>query len=704
MMPTQRQIEPAPLNRSDTIKVKSPTRRAAKSRRGCQRCKSRHIKCDETRPHCRRCSEKKISCPGYNQQLKWLSQYEIQWPQSSTTADEGDAAPGPVIESLPSSRLQHKEARPGDLELATSPYASGPRIQETTPPTSVDGQELIEMSSSISWDNIVGFDLDGMVLSSIIDGFWSDQERGIELMQTTSSEANIVETVSDVADDRLQHPLEPSATVDVVGLVSDKESPSDISEAAAQRVANIAYSTQFQPVEITRNTNNYDAGRLLTWFYRIPPRQYSDTDLIEYYFGTVCRLYALFDSAQNPFRALVGINWSNSTSIRLVIESMACGHLANKEPFMVHLGKQKRVQARASIARDVRLWRSHRGTANMVLLAILLLGLSVSWHDPADIGTDLIETAREIVHTKLRTPRAPDVRHEDQLQQFFFNAMIYWEMLVAFVSPAASWMPADLQPMPQDTTSPGMDKASMASNELPTVIVHPWTGVSPRIMMLFAESGRLLRWCLAGQRVVATFEVKWASDLEQALKNTQFPGCGSIVDHGDENTPKEHLIMLGEAYRWAGLINTYHAVPQLLSDRLTAMDGPLEDALAKAEACRWYRGNLALRVLEILEKLPLSSGTLCLQPILLLTAGSELQFHEPAPSVNLIAQPLDSCVRSARKFSKNRLCELARLLPQKPYLRMLEIMKETWVYMDSVGADIHWTQIMSSRALQTIMG
>ncbi|KAI9368128.1 hypothetical protein BJX61DRAFT_240519 [Aspergillus egyptiacus] len=44
------------------------------SNKACERCKKRHIKCDETRPHCQRCTAAGIECPGYVQTRKFIDQ------------------------------------------------------------------------------------------------------------------------------------------------------------------------------------------------------------------------------------------------------------------------------------------------------------------------------------------------------------------------------------------------------------------------------------------------------------------------------------------------------------------------------------------------------------------------------------------------------------------------------------------------------
>ncbi|KAL4972375.1 hypothetical protein BDW66DRAFT_154790 [Aspergillus desertorum] len=44
------------------------------SNRACERCKKRHLKCDETRPHCQRCADAGVECPGFVQTRKFIDQ------------------------------------------------------------------------------------------------------------------------------------------------------------------------------------------------------------------------------------------------------------------------------------------------------------------------------------------------------------------------------------------------------------------------------------------------------------------------------------------------------------------------------------------------------------------------------------------------------------------------------------------------------
>ncbi|KAG9250416.1 uncharacterized protein F5Z01DRAFT_375389 [Emericellopsis atlantica] len=68
-----------------------PRRSHTKSRKGCETCKKRHIRCDESFPQCRNCTKHKIRCP-YND-------VPASDPNRSTTPDKPDLMWTPEIEA-----------------------------------------------------------------------------------------------------------------------------------------------------------------------------------------------------------------------------------------------------------------------------------------------------------------------------------------------------------------------------------------------------------------------------------------------------------------------------------------------------------------------------------------------------------------------------------------------------------------------------
>ncbi|KAL1966214.1 hypothetical protein VTN77DRAFT_4766 [Rasamsonia byssochlamydoides] len=80
------------------------------SNRACERCKQRHLKCDETRPGCQRCATAGIECPGYPQTRKFI--------------DEGATVRrryGPYQRSAPRSQPSSLPENQGVLDRVSSP-------------------------------------------------------------------------------------------------------------------------------------------------------------------------------------------------------------------------------------------------------------------------------------------------------------------------------------------------------------------------------------------------------------------------------------------------------------------------------------------------------------------------------------------------------------------------------------------------------
>jgi hypothetical protein len=157
--------------------------------------------------------------------------------------------------------------------------------------------------------------------------------------------------------------------------------------------------------------------------------------------------------------------------------------------------------------------------------------------------------------------------------------------------------------------------------------------------------------------------------------------------------------------------------------------------------------SMALRILNLLEKLPSNSGTRCLQPLILISAASELRFPsttnnfmlDPAtnieyckPSTDFISLPdlnmttftpipiagagfsqpsiLNSItsqeldIASARKFALTRLQEFQLSLPAKPIMKAELIIKETWAKWDAEELGVYWMDVMDAKGWGSIFG
>ena len=679
--------------------------KSTKSRDGCRQCRLRRVKCSQERPACRACLDRGLSCPGYEKEFKWSTKYEGDQldgqaqprkrrrrqtqpqPQDVPAAASvnligvSGSHDGMGLDAAAECRGQHVVSSGNQYETAIKPPSSS--TTSHIPPPIVSADELCDQGEDL-----------GLTYSTADNNPYNDVLGHTPASQApTSPAAHHSSTVADASSD-----LSVQS-----GPVFDDEDQESIDGYISR---SSSFSSTITRQEARPTTIEVDPANLLRWFYRSQPSSYSDTDLVEHYFTNVCRLYSIFDSVKNPFRALVGSNWDASGSISLAIQSMACAHLANDDRAMVQIGRQKQRQAKISIQNDLLLWRDGAIAADRILLAVLLLGPTVSWHNAGDIGLDYLNIARELVSMKLNESQLSVDGNRQQLEHFFLNAMIYWEMMVAFVD-AGERHTSDGDSEELEHQLLQLTGRTTNSSESSQALIkpHPWTGVAPHVTMLFAEVGRIVRRRVSDGLFITASEERWATLVESALSQAHMPSHEHVVDEGDQNTPQDHFIQLAEAYRCAGLLLLYRTFPDVLLRRLISSGSSFVADTSEPTICRWYRTTLALRILSIVESLPLWSGTSCLHPILVLSAGSELrlpdlvlteQYANTAPSVLQIA--------TARTFAEQRLSDLAGRLPQKPFLRMLDILKETWLQMDMFGVDVHWMQIMYEKGWETIMG
>lgn len=181
---------------------------------------------------------------------------------------------------------------------------------------------------------------------------------------------------------------------------------------------------------------------LLQTYYRLSePGQViglTDESFVDYYFENVCSVLSCFDSAMNPFRSVVEQMWTNSAAMYLTIQSMAIGHLANYYPYLAPLGLEKRSQAWKYLQRDLQSFRIGKVSGDSLLMTLLMLGLSSSWHQPSHLGMQYLLIARDLMQRRLQRPQNKAEKSQDDTavdDGFFGHALMYWEMLISFVDP-----------------------------------------------------------------------------------------------------------------------------------------------------------------------------------------------------------------------------------------------------------------------------
>jgi hypothetical protein len=440
--------------------------------------------------------------------------------------------------------------------------------------------------------------------------------------------------------------------------------------------------------------------------------QNDSTRLVEHYFRHVCVLYSGFDSRLNPFRTVIGKLWDNSSSIFYAIQSMAAAHLANNNASMGVQGLQMQRKAYGCLQQELQLAHVNQQVDDKLLLTVLLLGMSSPWHEATDLGMAHLNAARGLIYPRL-------LRNDNQTEemarndQFFAEALIYWEMCVAFVHNEPS----------KRSREKLTDRTDC--NEARTIGVrvmpHPWTGVGPRAQMIFAEVGRLIRsyralssplsYGVVVEEVNVAEIIAAAAAYEDELLAIRWPAMDDLVDVQDESTSKLDFIMVAEATRCSALLEIYRVFPRVLQNRFARLaQQPHIDMTGNCnefffpfcgkplhhdytDSTAWLTSLARHILLDVLGAVPTTSGTRPLQLLMIVTAAAELRLSG-----------LCSDIALARDFALTRFQELSTHLPAKPIFILIRLVTEVWRRCDSGDDGVFWLDVMHENGWQTVMG
>ncbi|KAL6705865.1 hypothetical protein ACN47E_006325 [Coniothyrium glycines] len=674
-----------------------------KSRNGCSRCKLKRLKCDETAPGCLQCQKRNVACPGYEKTLKWSTKYEMFTPSPKPQSTPKAASETSPQLPLPQNVASGIEALTAVLPTGKKPTTTTASKQQVPPalasPPALEETVFNQESSTEDGESPRDFEpfpiedinaINSMTLDDFVDNVPLPYEHfDFEPFEELDIDSSSLDGFSFDSDMTQKHDM-PSLSLSSLPLATregDKECSPRLSRS------------------------------LLLDYYRLPKPSTSpvlrddvESLLIQHYFKDVCAVFSSFDSVLNPFRTTIGRIFHDTPSVRYAIQSMAAAHLANTFPNMAAIGVEMQKKARDAL--DIELPLAHCGqtSATKTFLSIMLLGLTTSWHDSNALGLEYLTTARSLILPKLlcRSEEA-EVQRE---AQFFEESLIHWEMLMGFVIEDAMNFSA-----PSGLRSRCASKKRTPAARRPDgkIVPHPWTGIAPMVQFLFAEVGRLVR----RERAVTAMDIRQkqenlqnAASLEEDLLAVEYPSVDEVAETGDERTPKEDFVVIAEAYRCAGLLEIYRVFPSILrrrlgSDRSIGIDNvdpqfptprfetPYEDTDMKL-----WLNSLAMHIIRSLQSLPSSSGTFCVQPLLLVVAASELKLASSVDFFDVHAN--DHKVLAAREFTIRRLREFAHRLPNKPPRRMIQLIQETWRQSDE-GLDAFWIDVMNDKGYHTIM-
>ena len=427
-----------------------------------------------------------------------------------------------------------------------------------------------------------------------------------------------------------------------------------------------------------------------------PSLENNTTTLVQYYFRDTCATWSSFDSEKNPFRTAVEGLWQKSPLIYYAIQSNAAVHLSNQLSSMQATAFTMREKAHVAFLQELHNASATQSTGDQLLLATLLLGLSACWHDSSDLGLPYLRIARSLIRARVMHQTSSHYHPLNRNVRFFFEALIYWEMVMAFVSGEG------FRSSPAWTSDPSV--FPWAGPVTATVIPHPWTGVAPRVMLLFAEVGHLVQNYATSDRQ-AREDLKLVASvikLEEDLLSVSIPTEDQIADVYDDLTSKNDFVAFAEATRCAALLQVYRVFPDILRRRLGAGTlninsyiGIIEPNIGSNMIGSWLVG-LAMHVLNLLASIPAYSGVRCVQLLPLATAAFELR-SAPGASYS------DVEIARFRDFVIGRLQLLADRLPLKPILRTMQVLQEVWRRNDR-GDEVFWLNVMIDKNWKTFLG
>ncbi|CAN9180774.1 unnamed protein product [Alternaria alternata] len=704
-----------PTLAQDKVLARDLKAKKTKSRNGCGRCKLKRLKCDETAPGCLQCKKRNVACPGYEKTLKWSTKYEVFNPaQSKSTSPRPRSTPDATsaVPTAAKSPLPQNVASGIEAALAAVLPAGRKNITPT--------QQLSTTQTSSAIPSPPSFEEPASIHESSTEDGDSPREYEPFPMEDVN---NMDPIMLDGFADAMQMPNEdfnfdPFETIDF-----DSGSLEDLTfdmQDLSQKQDMTSSSLPTMERDSTRESSPRLSRSLLLDLYRLPspspdPSSPDDVEslLVQHYFKDVCGVFSSFDSVLNPFRTTIGRIYKECPSINYAIQSMAAAHLANTFPNMAATGLELQRKAREALEAELPLaQRDHKSTTK-TFLSIMLLGLTTSWHNSNALGLEYLSLARDLILPKLFS-RSGGIEFEREAQ-FFEESLIHWEMLMGFVTEdAMSFSPkSGLRPsITSKKTTPA------ARGPQGKIVPHPWTGIAPMIHFLFAEVGRLVRKERSMDRESSMDlrrrqeNLQNAASLEEDLLAVDYPSVDQVIDTGDERTPKEHFVTIAEAYRLAGLLEIYRVFPSILRKRLGSdkpkgsdnmnldFPAPRFETVYEDTDMKLWLNSLAMHIIGSLQSLPSSSGTFCIQPLLLVVAASELKFVSSIDFFDVQAN--DSEIVGAREFVIRRLQEFALRLPNKPLRKMIQLIKETWRQSDE-GHDAFWIDVMNEKGYHTIM-
>ncbi|KAI1046733.1 hypothetical protein LB505_006725 [Fusarium chuoi] len=620
-----------------------------KARTGCSTCKRRKVKCDEQLPGCKRCAKVGVECPGYHKPVKWSVKYERHMVNSTPTADDSF----PCFNS-----------GAGNLSISMQPKSN---------PGSVETQNNND-------DEV--------------------QEPGPFTQDSSSSVFDAREHLEDMLE------MQP---------------PSTLNSGQLSTLCDDVQADEEFPLALNAL---HDDSLCLTSY--TPPLQTSL--ILDHYFTTVCHFNSSFDSANNPFRSEVARMMADSPLLFGCVLSMSAAHLYQGDKSSSSIPLEFQTEAMSHLSHTLSELPTRKecevddnrptalvsrekilNVSDDLLLSIIFLGMTAAWHDVSATGLPHLHGSRQLFRSWISLNNLADIDTRIKMtrtQTFVVSSMVYWEAMSSALF---------------DQQYEGLSHLTMFCDPHPPALIQPcpWTGVATPIFVFLAktltlvrnnqalkslwvfESGEIHRRALYGELLAK------ATSLEREILRYRLPPLALIDDIGDPCTTPDHLLAISRCYRMAALLELYSAFPEI-----TRTEGRPDSAidLDRGDEKIHPIMGLAFSILEILEKIPDDSGTISIQLLSLLIAGSVLG---PVPPRGEDEELKRLETLRLRTFVRQRIHKMYAAVRLGPIGNAMVILEEVWARMDmlpafqndnSATSSFHWINIMSEKKLETMFG
>ncbi|KIW19513.1 hypothetical protein PV08_00085 [Exophiala spinifera] len=436
--------------------------------------------------------------------------------------------------------------------------------------------------------------------------------------------------------------------------------------------------------------------------------------LVGHYFSTVCTMLSCFDSFTNPLRTEIQAAMTTSRLIQSCVMSISAAHLCLINPHWSINRLEYLTAAISEVKRELDtvllLSRSSyspssslvAGTTtaddenklDRLLLGVLLLGVTTSWHVSSGLGLEHIPGARALLRTWLARSFGNGQQQQQQQQgdhrllsllNFYVGLQAYWEAMASFL--------IDQEPSQIDFLFASLATFPAQQPQPQQIHINPWTGLSAIPWLYLARSGCLIRMKrrLVKSRVgnsnggMAATTGSSASRCQSDMLNLRrlesrariltaqilsydMPCDEQIEETYDDHTPKSHLkdlalccqlVALLEIHRAFDIADESKAILDLIKSVITdthkdyrmsqpqkRKEGEVEEEEGDGQtdednddpsssSCReTLITKLSTTIITLLSRMPTDSGTRSLHHLLLLASGSALLPHlkwDPPP-------------------------------------------------------------------------